>query len=686
MSNPTNPYIAGNPITGSEMFFGRQDVFRFIRETLVGRYQDNAIVLYGGRRTGKTSVLYQMGRYLDDKYVPVFIDLQAISLDGLGEMLWGIARQAVRKLRQQRKIELSIPVRDEFANDPEGCFYEHFLDPALQALGDAHLLLMLDEAARLYEQVQAGQLEPRAFGLLRSLIQYHPRLNFIFCIGSALEEMRQEYALLFNLCQYRKISFLERDSAAALITRPVEEYYRYAPGTVERVLEATHGHPYYTQLVCNRLFARWVRHGGDEVTAADVDAVLSEAVEQGMASLQYTWEETSDAARQVLVALSALMEDGNRPVSFGNLRRTLAAQETPPSRRMIGRALQELVSREVLRSTRAGYMFTVDLMRLWVKEHQPTVPPARLDWVRLILVGVSAGLLFLMIGLSIIVGSNTKQGQIAQQAAATARGATEEAGHATETAVYEAIKTNEAVVTAMCGTIDAMNTRLAQAPTGDPTMAVLRTDVAVRETQVAGMANQFPPPETSTPSPTHTPTPTATPTPSPIPTPCLAGDGPFTDIWRAERRMLGCALGTSQEVKDMARETFEGGLMLWQGGTNQVIVLYGDSEWVLYDGTWKEGDPHVHPDCASMTPPSAELSVPVRGFGDLWCTNKPVRDRLGWATEEEQECSGVVQEFDRGQLMMVAREDTEEMFVFYCENETCYGGKWRQVEQETPIP
>ena len=150
--------------------------------------------------------------------------------------------------------------------------------------------------------------------------------------------------------------------------------------------------------------------------------------------------------------------------------------------------------------------------------------------------------------------------------------------------------------------------------------------------------------------------------------------------------MLGRALGASQEVKDMARETFEGGLMLWQGGTNQVIVLYGDSEWVLYDGTWKEGDPHVHPDCASMTPPSAELSVPVRGFGDLWCTNKPVRDRLGWATEEEQECSGVVQEFDRGQLMMVAREDTEEMFVFYCENETCYGGKWRQVEQETPIP
>jgi len=250
MSNPTNPYIAGNPITGTEMFFGRQDVFRFVCETLVGRYQDNAIVLYGGRRMGKTSVLYQMGRHLDPRYVPVFMDLQGISLEGLGEMLWGIARRAARALRRQKGIRLSIPSRDEFASDPGGCFRDGFLDPALEALGEDHLLLMLDEAARLHEQVQAGYLEPRVFDLLRSLIQHYPRLNFIFSIGSGLEEMGQEYAVLFNVCRYRKISFLDRDAAEALITKPVEEHCRYAPGAVECILEVTHGHP-YTQLVCN---------------------------------------------------------------------------------------------------------------------------------------------------------------------------------------------------------------------------------------------------------------------------------------------------------------------------------------------------------------------------------------------------------------------------------------------------
>jgi hypothetical protein len=675
MSNPTNPYIAGNPITGSEMFFGRQDVFRFVRETLVGRYQDNAIVLYGGRRTGKTSVLYQMGRHLDPKYVPVFVDLQAVSLGGLGEMLWGIARQAVRVLRRQNGIKVSIPSREEFAKNPEGCFYERFLDPALEALGDGHLLLMLDEAARLYEQVQAGRLEPRAFDFLRSLIQYHPHLNFIFSIGSGLEEMRHEYALLFNLCQYRKISFLDRDAAVALITKPVEEHYRCAPGTVERILDVTCGQPYYTQLVCNRLFARWARHDGDEVSPADVDAVLGEAVEQGMASLQYTWEEASDAAKVVLAALTELMKDDNRPVSLSDLRDALAAEEIALSRRAVGRALQELVVREVLRSTREGYAFTVDLMRLWVKQHQrlewvkgqvdlpvEAARPAQRDWVRLVLAGVSAGLLFLLIGFSIIVWRNLEQDRAERQASATA----------------------------MSGTIEALRTRVAQVPAGNPDQAALNTEIALKETEVVEVATVLPTQEPSIPTPTHTstptPIPTYTPTPSPSPTPeCLPGDGPFADIWQAERGILGCAQDVSQAVEEAAKQEFERGMMLWRGGTDQTIVLYSDSEWALYDGTWKEGDPHIHPDCESMVPPTTSLYLPVRGFGELWCTNESVRERLGWATEKERACSGAIQEFELGLMMLITFDGTERMFVFYCEDETCTSGKWRQTGQETQM-
>ena len=59
-----NPYIAGNaiarnPVTSAEMFFGREDVFAFVRQALIGKHRDNVIILYGQRRTGKTSAPQQ---------------------------------------------------------------------------------------------------------------------------------------------------------------------------------------------------------------------------------------------------------------------------------------------------------------------------------------------------------------------------------------------------------------------------------------------------------------------------------------------------------------------------------------------------------------------------------------------------------------------------------------------------
>ena len=111
---------------------------------------------------------------------------------------------------------------------------------------------------------------------------------FRFVRETLVGRYRDNGIVLFNLCQYRKISFFDRDASAALIIEPVKEHYQYAPGAVGRILEVTHRLPYYTLLVCNRLFACWSRQRDDEVAVSDVEAVLGEAVEQGMASLQYT--------------------------------------------------------------------------------------------------------------------------------------------------------------------------------------------------------------------------------------------------------------------------------------------------------------------------------------------------------------------------------------------------------------
>jgi predicted AAA+ superfamily ATPase len=73
-------------------------VFDWIRENLSGTFQDNVLVFYGERRTGKTSVLYQMQHHLPDTYAFVLIDLQTIAygLSSTGELLHASAEDGQR--------------------------------------------------------------------------------------------------------------------------------------------------------------------------------------------------------------------------------------------------------------------------------------------------------------------------------------------------------------------------------------------------------------------------------------------------------------------------------------------------------------------------------------------------------------------------------------------------------------
>ena len=122
-----NPYIAGNPVTGEAMFFGRQDVFEFVQANLIGRHQDNILVLHGQRRTGKTSVLYQMGRFIDPSYIPILVDIQGMTLEGMSGFLWELAYTIQRALRRPHGIRLPRPNRQEYEQDPRHQFQQVFL-------------------------------------------------------------------------------------------------------------------------------------------------------------------------------------------------------------------------------------------------------------------------------------------------------------------------------------------------------------------------------------------------------------------------------------------------------------------------------------------------------------------------------------------------------------------------------
>ncbi len=376
MPNLVNPYIAGSPVTGKEMFFGRQDVFDFIQNALIGKHRDNVIVLYGQRRSGKTSVLYQMSRHLDEHYLCIFVDLHAFALEGIGGFLWELANHIVRVLWRDHQIELMNPDRAKFAADPRDCFESEFLNTVWSAIGDRHLLLAIDEAARLQEQVVNGKMEREIFEYLRHLMQHYERLDFLFSLGSRLDEMAQEYTFLFNVGLCKKISFLERDATISLITEPVRDYYQVKSDAVERIWQLASGHPYYTQLLCHSLFNRWQQERTPRMEVKDVDELLDEVVERGLAVLKQSWDDSIASEKAMLSAMAVVAGKRNRPVSANELDRTWARFDVVIPKEEKGKALKSLIVRDIIVGVgRDKYKFAVDLQRLWIKKYQ------RIEWV-----------------------------------------------------------------------------------------------------------------------------------------------------------------------------------------------------------------------------------------------------------------------------------------------------------------
>jgi hypothetical protein len=650
-----NPYIAGSPVKDAAMFFGREDVYAWLRQHLRGAYQHNAIVLYGERRSGKTSVLYQMKDKLGDPlYIPVLLDLQGMGLEGIDGFLWEVARKIVLALRGAPGIPpLERPARQDFEKNPRLQFEDVFLQPVLEALGQRSLLLMFDEANRLAEKVQAGDLPPDVFDYLRALIQQTSRVNFLFSLGNRLEANSRGSSQLFNLAVYRKISFLEQDFVEDLVTRPVASYYSYTRPAIERIYQLTSGQAYYTQLLCHNLFTRWTKGKPAQLGVTDIEAVLPDVIEQGTPNFQFVWEDSSPVERAILAALAKRVPQYRAGVLRRNLEPALHGAKLYPPSGDVTSGLRQLFERDVI-NDQEPYNFRVALMQQWVSKFRrlewvreelgevakewekleqqrraqaPTTRERARRWIAPALAGILAILLILgyfnnqgsvaalnareteVAKLQLAVEANSTQAAISQAALAAAstqvveaesRGDSQEAEEARATAEALAV-TARALAATATRAVAAQRTAAAQVniPTPQPETAT---------------ATNIPPTATATPMPTALPSPTPAPTATPTPQAVLAASLQGTIAYPAFEGetyniYLGDVVSTQSQLRrqgasqpafnaDGSRIAF----LSWQGGAGRGLVTAPTSGGpeLLISGALEDKLPTWSPDSSTI--------------------------------------------------------------------------------------
>ena len=144
---------------------------------------------------------------------------------------------------------------------------------------------------------------------------------------------------------------------------------------VDKILQITSGHPYYTQLVCHCLFNAWVQKPVATIEADNVTDILAEAIELGSANLTYVWQDSTTEEQALMAGLAATANSNETTVTAEEIREAWRRADVDVPSQAITRSLRGLIAREVI-SGRNTYSFTVDLQRMWIDKHR------RINWVK----------------------------------------------------------------------------------------------------------------------------------------------------------------------------------------------------------------------------------------------------------------------------------------------------------------
>jgi tetratricopeptide (TPR) repeat protein len=373
MTIRSNPYIAGAPLRGERGFFGRQDTLDWVGRELRNP-ATNALVLFGQRRIGKTTLLLQLKRTLPvADFLPVYFDLQDQAPRPLGKVLADLADQ----LAEQAMMD--APTVEAF-DDRGRYFRREFLPKFYAALGEQRRpVFLLDEFDVLDQAAEAELSETAAakslFAFLRTVITEDARPAFVFVVGRRAEDLSVNFTATFKASLVREVWVLDQDSAISLVRQAeVNGSLHYTDAAVERILTLTDRHPYLTQLLCQRI---WERADLDQVghtptiEVAEVEAAIPNVLEVGAQALIWLWNGLSPAERIYAAALAEVASEG-QTIAEDHVISVLANYAARLRTREIELAPRDLIKRRVLEA--AGdrtYRFAVELFRRWVRQNKP---------------------------------------------------------------------------------------------------------------------------------------------------------------------------------------------------------------------------------------------------------------------------------------------------------------------------
>jgi hypothetical protein len=288
MNNNVNPFLTMGYIS-KYYFCDRAYELELLKKNIKNGVNTTLI---SARRLGKSALIQRVFEDLEEEnYACIYVDIYACA--NLKDFIETLALSIFNKFPQKRGIGRRFfdflkslrPVitYDDLSGKPEIHFefvqpkeYEHTLRNLFQFLDtqEMEVVLAIDE----FQQI-ANYPEKNIEALLRTIIQTLKHTQFIFS-GSKKHLMLEMFGIanrpFFASTQIIGLLEIEEDKYKAFIREKFIDHKRFIDDeAIDFILSWTLSHTYYTQMICNRVFANGKRAIGIEQVKQVCDEQLN---------------------------------------------------------------------------------------------------------------------------------------------------------------------------------------------------------------------------------------------------------------------------------------------------------------------------------------------------------------------------------------------------------------------------
>jgi tetratricopeptide (TPR) repeat protein len=396
IENPYAPIADGGPVTDKGMFYGR-DEFINNRINAILNADSKQIIIYGQKRSGKSSVLHHLKQGLEatNKTFCVLFSLGEIIRD-LNEytfyhkIIYGISRN----LRLIKAIgssvpEFSCPTEEEFKtkypSNPANGFIELIEDflfscSKLDSWKNKKLVVMIDEFTYLYTAIRNGSTSETIMKQWKAITQNENAKFSVVLVGQDVVPSfkKEDYAKnAFGVIEDIRLTYLDIEDARKLIEEPIlnkNNESRFIRRAVDTIIDYTSRNPYYIQIFCSRLVDYMNAKKIIRITEADIKEIAETFIEGSHALAPEKFDNLIRAGEE-----HDFVEFDDEPIikilrqiAIGSKNIGVCSRDniTLNDRDFEDKILNHLVDREVLERKKGdNYKIQVKLFQEWLLRH-----------------------------------------------------------------------------------------------------------------------------------------------------------------------------------------------------------------------------------------------------------------------------------------------------------------------------